>query len=122
MIAQLLQLGISISISFTPPTKIEVKTNEHVSFFLDKEAALVVTFEKFSVKQITELEAKIADIKGLKLMGSCSKLNCYYFSYDTSILRTKNEAFDALLIQTKEYQPLLKSETSVSDVERACLK
>jgi hypothetical protein len=55
-------------------------------------------------------------------MGSCSKLNCYYFSYDTSILRTKNEAFDALLIQTKEYQPLLKSETSVSDVERACLK
>jgi hypothetical protein len=122
MIAQLLQLGISISISCTPPTKIEVRTNEQVSFFSDKEAALVVTFEKFSVKQFTELEAKIADIKGLKLMGSCSKLNCYYFSYDTSILRTENEAFDALLIGTKEYQPLLKSETSVTDVERACLK
>lgn len=81
---------------------------------------LVVTFEKYTPKQIGELTSALAQIQGLKIQGSCEKLRCYYFSYDTSVFADDAAAFEAITLRCKTFQPLLKAGTTVAEVQRAC--
>ncbi len=80
----------------------------------------VVTFERFSVKQREDLLSKLSEIQGIKILGSCDKLRCFYFYFDHSFFKSEAEAFEAVTSKSKDFQPLLKSGTSVSDVQRAC--
>jgi len=83
---------------------------------------LVVTFEKFSSKQREELLQSLTGINGVKVLGSCEKLRCFYFSFDPSVYVSEESAFEAIQLKTRIFQPLLKSGTTVQDVERACVK
>ena len=80
----------------------------------------VVTFEKFSVKQREELLSELSEIQGIKMLGSCDKLRCFYFSYDNAFFKSETEAFEAVTLKSKDFQPLLKLGTSISDVVRVC--
>ena len=80
----------------------------------------VVTFEKFSVKQREELLSELSEIQGIKILGSCDKLRCFYFSYDNAFFKSETEAFEAVTLKSKDFQPLLKLGTSISDVVRVC--
>ena len=83
-------------------------------------AEFVVTFEKFSVKQREELLSELSEIQGIKILGSCDKLRCFYFSFDSAFFKSETEAFEAVTLKSKDFQPLIKLGTSVSDVQRVC--
>ncbi|MGV3631075.1 MAG: hypothetical protein ACO1O6_07710 [Bacteroidota bacterium] len=81
---------------------------------------LIVTFENLSMKQYEALDIALADIPGVKLVGYCQKQNCYYFHYDQSAYRSGEEAFDALTLNTKLYQPLMKTGVTIALIQTLC--
>ena len=120
MVTPLTAWALCCSLNFTleeQASKFIIPTIHHIN---NVNAELVVTFEKFSPKQHELLISKLNEISGLKILGSCEKLHCFYFSYDTSIYQSESEVFEKIQLKTKDFQPLVKSGTSVSDVVRAC--
>jgi hypothetical protein len=93
---------------------------EPISFFNDKAGELVVSFEKLSPKQYEELDLLISSVKGIVKIGFCERRNIYFFTFDTTVFRNSEEAFDALIQTTKKFQPLLKIGSTIADVQRAC--
>ena len=92
------------------------------SFIAQNSNELIVSFEKLSPKQFGDLELLLSDLPGIRKIGFCEKMNVFYFSYDTDIFRSIDEAFDALTLKTKNYQPLLKIGATSADVQRECNK
>jgi|GEM_PF-1677350 len=87
-----------------------------------KSIELIVSFENLSPKQYEELELVLSSLVGFHNNGHCERMNVFYLSYDSNMYRTAEEAFDALQIKTKPYQPLLKIGATVADVQRECNK
>lgn len=83
---------------------------------------LIVSFENLSPKQYQELDLAVSEINGIRKKGFCEKMNIFYFTYDSEIYRSNEEAFDALILKTKNYQPLLKIGATATDVQRECEK
>lgn len=81
---------------------------------------LIVAFEKLSPKQYEEFELALLSLNGIRKIGSCDRMNIFYFNYDTTMYRTAEEAFEAVIGATKKYQPLMKIGASVADVQKAC--
>ncbi len=81
---------------------------------------LIVTFENLTMKQYEELDLALADIQGVKLLGYCQKQNCYYFNYDQALFKSEDEAFEALAIKTKLYQPLMKTGVTIALIQTLC--
>jgi|GEM_PF-4085887 len=92
------------------------------SFIAQNSNELIVSFEKLSPKQFGDLELLLSDLPGIRKIGFCEKMNVFYFSYDTDLFRSNEEAFDALILKTKNYQPLLKIGATSADVQRECIK
>jgi hypothetical protein len=86
----------------------------------DVPGELVVAFEGFSVKRIDELNSLFTDLPGIKNLGSCERLNVLYFTYDTAIYHSADEAYETLMLKTREFRPLLKTGSSISDVKFNC--
>lgn len=99
------------------------KENNPITLTLsDTPGELIVSFEKLSSKQYQDLDLALSEINGIRKIGFCERMNVFYFSYDTAIYRSAEEAFEALIVPTKKYQPLLKIGASAADVEKECNK
>lgn len=85
-------------------------------------AELIVAFEKFSPKRYAEIENLISGISGIEQVGYCERMNIFYFQYDPEIYQTENDAFEAIMVKTREFQPLLKSGSSIDAVKNECNK
>lgn len=83
---------------------------------------MIVTFENLNPKRYTELNELLISVPGINYMGSCPVLKAYYFQFDSEKFSSVEEAFDALTIKTKEFQPLLKIGASISHVKSECDK
>ena len=83
---------------------------------------MIVTFENLNSKRYTELNELLISVPGINYMGSCPELKAYYFQFDAEEFSSVQEAFDALTIKTKEFQPLLKIGASISHVQSECDK
>lgn len=83
---------------------------------------LVVSFERFNPKQLSDLQAKLSTIPGIKQLGFCEKMNVFYFEYDATVYRTVDQAFEAILLNTKTFQPLIKIGSSIEQVQIECTK
>jgi len=83
---------------------------------------LIVAFEKFSAKRYAELESLISGISGIENTGYCERMNVFYFEYDPEIFQSENDAFEAIMIKTREFQPLLKIGSTVDQVKIECNK
>lgn len=83
---------------------------------------LVVSFGHYNPKQLTELQAQISTIPGIKQLGFCEKMHVFYFEYDTNVYRTVDQAFEAILLNTKTFQPLIKIGSSIEQVQIECTK
>lgn len=83
---------------------------------------LVVSFEHYNPKQLTELQAQLSTIAGIKQLGFCEKMHVFYFEYDTNVYRTVDQAFEAILVKTKTFQPLIKIGSSIEQVQIECTK
>jgi hypothetical protein len=83
---------------------------------------LVVSFEHYNPKQLSELKAQLSAIQGIKQLGFCEKLHVFYFEYDASIYRNVDQAFDAILVKTKTFQPLITIGSSIEQVQIECTK
>lgn len=81
---------------------------------------LIVAFEKYTPKLAVEFNSAISSLEGIREIGSCEKMNIVYFSYDPTIYKTQEEAFDAIEKATKSFNPLLKIGSSSTEVEGAC--
>lgn len=81
---------------------------------------LVVKFQKLSPKQYGELDKSIATVPGIKDEGHCERLKVFFFSYDTSVYRTDEDAFNAIEKSTKAYLPMLKVGTSAEQLKTIC--
>lgn len=88
--------------------------------FENNSAEMIISFEKISSKQFEDLETALSELSGIKKVGACENMNIYYFMYDPAIYRTVDEAYEALILKTKIYQPLLKIGATVADVKTAC--
>lgn len=86
----------------------------------EKANELIVSFENFSPKQINDLNEVIVSLEGFKYVGFCEKMHLYYFTFDNTIYRNVENAFQALELKTKNYQPSLKIGASIQEVEYAC--
>lgn len=100
--------GLYIFSSFA--TKVETNGNPE----------LIVAFEKYTPKLAIEFDAAINLLQGIREVGSCEKMNIIYFSYDSSIYKTPEEAFEAIERGMKRFNPLLKIGSNSQEIERAC--
>lgn len=113
VLSALLSLNFSIAYSSViAPETVKLSDRQPVE--------MIVTFENLSSKRLTELNGLLTSISGINYMGSCPELKAYYFQFDSEKFNSVEEAFDALTIKTKEFQPLLKIGASISDVKSAC--
>lgn len=117
---QILLFIFLIAISISQIAAIEIINNDKLKSFEVTDGEIVVEFDNLSMKRITEFDTAIASIEGMKNSGFCQKLNCYYFSYDKNVFKSDSDAFDALVLKTKEYLPVFKDGTTSQMVNRAC--
>lgn len=83
---------------------------------------MIVTFENLNPKRYTELNETLLGFSGIEFIGSCPEMKAYFFRVDSEEFSSVQEAFDALTIKTKEFQPLLKIGASISHVQSECDK
>lgn len=88
----------------------------------EKSNELIVSFEHYNPKQLSELQAQLSTIPGIKQLGFCEKMHVFYFEYDASVYRSIDQAFDAILLNTKTFQPLIKIGSSIEQVQIECTK
>lgn len=81
---------------------------------------LIIAFEKYSPKLSTEFDQAVRSVPGVQIVGSCSRMNIFYFLIDHEVYRNSSEAFEALEHATKRFSPLQKVGSSISDVQKAC--
>lgn len=83
---------------------------------------MIVAFENLNPKRYTELNEILLNFPGIEFIGSCPEMKAYFFRVDSEVFSSVQEAFDALTIKTKEFQPLLKIGASISHVQSECDK
>lgn len=108
---------LSINISFADQSKNNFPSNGSIDVSTNE---MIVTFENLSPKRISELNERLINLPGITHMGSCPELRAYFLIYDSEKYASLEEAFDAVIISTKEFQPLLKIGSSINDVKSAC--
>ena len=97
-----------------PPTQFILKGNTSNE--------LIISFERYSVKQYDDLVIALGAVPGVQLVGSCEKWNVFYFTFDQDQYASPEAAFDAVMMKTRNYQPLMKIGSSIADVKNACNK
>lgn len=83
---------------------------------------MIVTFENLNPKRYNELNEVLLGFSGIEFVGSCPEMKAYFFRVNSEEFSSVQEAFDALTIKTKEFQPLLKIGASISHVQSECDK
>lgn len=81
---------------------------------------LIISFERYSVKQYDDLVLALGSVEGVQLVGACEKWNVFFLTYDQDVYATTETAFDAVMMKTRNYQPLIKIGSSIADVKNNC--
>ncbi len=87
-----------------------------------KSNELIISFEHYNPKQLSELQSQLSSVTGIKQLGYCEKMHVFYFEFDATIYRSADQAFEAIMLKTKAYQPLMKVGASISMVQNECIK
>lgn len=85
-----------------------------------KSNELIISFEHYNPKQLSELQSQLSSVNGIKQLGYCEKMHVFYFEFDATVYRSVDQAFEAIMLKTKAFQPLMKVGASISDIKRAC--
>ena len=90
----------------------EKSTNDKTEIF--------IVYEELSDKQYEDFDNIVASISGLENTYYCQKLNCYAFSYDHDQFKTKGEALDLLIKNTRNFRPIVKDDTNLEILRSNC--
>jgi hypothetical protein len=87
-----------------------------------KSNELIISFEHYNPKQLSELQSQLSSVTGIKQLGYCEKMHVFYFEFDPSVFRSADQAFEAIMLKTKAFQPLMKVGARISQVQTECNK
>ena len=81
---------------------------------------LVVVFENYNGKFKDEVISQINQMNGLKLLGYCETLNCFYMEVDATVYKSSEDAFHLIETKMKKYLPVYKEGTTSNMVITNC--